>query len=68
MQAAPVRTSQEQAVQTEQSELGGNFCDNCASSETSHTYYDFNKEEENFIYPELQYEVSVSDQDSTTNI
>ena len=61
--AGPVRTSQEQSVQTE-SELA-NFCDNCSSVErdqastslTSHTYYNY-KEEENFIYPELQYEVS----------
>ena len=55
---APVRSSQEQSVQTEP-ELG-NFCDSQARDQdlTSHTYYDFNKEEENFIYPELQYEVS----------
>ena len=52
----PVRSSQEQSVQTEP-ELG-NFCDNCASDRAGHTYYNFNKEEENFIYPELQYEVS----------
>ena len=65
LQSAPVRTSQEQSVQTEP-ELG-NFCDSQARDQvrdqvrdqaTSHTYYDFNKEEENFIYPELQYEVS----------
>ena len=63
--AVPVRTSQEQSVQTE-AELA-NFCDNCSFGErdlastslTSHTYYNF-KEEENFIYPELQYEVSTA--------
>ena len=63
--AGPVKTSQEQSVQTE-AELAL-LCDNCSSSErdppatslTSHTYYNFTKEEEeNFIYPELQYEVS----------
>ena len=58
--AGPIRTCQEQSVQTE-AELAP-LCDNCSSSErdptTSHTYYDFTKEEENFIYPELQYEVS----------
>ena len=58
----PTRSSMEQSVQTEP-QLG-NFCDNCGSSErdqatsTSHTYYDFTREEENFIVPELQYEVS----------
>ena len=61
--AGPVKTSQEQSVQTE-AELAL-LCDNCSSSErdqpatslTSHTYYNY-KEEENFIYPEQQYEVS----------
>ena len=55
--AVPVKSSQEQSVQTEV-ELGS-YCDNCCSErDQAHTYYNFSKEEENFIYPELQYEVS----------
>ena len=54
--AVTVKSSQEQSVQTE-AELGS-YCDNCSERDQAHTYYNFSKEEENFIYPELQYEVS----------